>query len=153
MNNSLYTTIPPELEYLPEMTPEEEMDDYLRTFDNVPDENEIIEIDLWRVQSQLERTFFESGYNIHTTSRPIAGNPFHCTFGFETPKDEVKYLTALLDDFKIKYAVKDGAFKNTSGRWTNKRNAYVELSNGINDYYKLYSKTDEIPFLVGDVII
>lgn len=152
MNNSLYTTIP-KVDLLPPETPEEIELDYAATFDNAPDENELMKIDLWRVQSQLDRTFFESGYEVHTTSRPIAGNPFHCTFGFDTPKDEVKYLTALLNDFGIEYTVKNGAFKNTSGRLTNKRNAYVELADGIDGYYKLYNKTDEIPFLVGDVII
>ena len=153
MNNGLYTTVPPTLEYLPEMTPEEEMADYIANFDNTPDENEIIKMDLWRVLSQLDSAFHHSGYQVHTCSRSINRNPFHCTHGLETPKDEVEYLTNILDTFGIGYTVKDGAYKNTSGRWTNKRNAYVELENGIDDYYKLYARTDEIPFLVGDVII
>lgn len=153
MNNSLHTTIPPELEYYPEMTPEEEMDDYIRTFDNVPDENELYEIDLFRVYNCIDSTFHETGYEVHTSSRPINGNPFKCTYGFETPKTEVEYLTNVLDRLGVEYTVKFGAFKNADGRLTNKRFAFVELKNGISDYYKIYSKTDEIPYLCGDVVL
>lgn len=151
MNNSLYTTIPPELEFLPPMAPEEEMDDYMARFE--PETPKVFEIDLFRVQNTINVTFHESGYSVEISSRPINGNPFHCTHGFETPKDEVSYLTDILDKFHIDYTVKDGAYKNTKGRWTNKKFAFVELSRGIEDYYRLYEKTDEIPYLVGDVII
>lgn len=154
MNNSLYTTIPKELEYLPDMTPEEEMEDYLRTFDPTPDEHDIHQIDLFRVQSQLAGTFHSSGYEVELTSRPKEqGNPFVCTHGLETPKDEVEYITDLLDKFGIEYTVKDGAYKNVRGVYTNKNFVFIELANGIEDYYTLYSKTDEIPCLVGDVIL
>lgn len=150
MNNSLFTTIPEEETVIP-LTPEEEIMDYAQTF--LPEDDPIWNIDLFRVQNTLNATFHESGYMVHISSRPINGNPFHCTHGFETPKDEVEYLTEILDSFGIKYTVKDGAYKNTSGRWTNKKFAFVELENGIQDYYRIYAKTDEIPYLVGDVII
>ena len=150
MNNSLFTTIPEEETVIP-LTPEEEIMDYAHTF--LPEDDPIWNIDLFRVQNTLCVTFHESGYQVEITSRPINGNPFHCTHGFETPKDEVEYLTEILDSFGIKYTVKDGAYKNTKGIWTNKKFAFVELENGIQDYYRLYAKTDEIPYLVGDVII
>lgn len=154
MNNSLYTTIPKELEYLPDMTPDEEMEDYMREFDPTPDEYDIRQIDLFRVQSQLAGTFHSSGYAVEITSRPKdPRNPFVCTHGLETPKDEVEYLTELLDKFGIEYTVKEGAFKNVNGVYTNMNFAFVELNNGIEDYYRLYEKTDEIPYLVGDVIL
>ena len=153
MNNSMYTTIPSELEYLPD-TPDEEMEDYMRTFDPTPDPYDIHQVDLSRVQTQLVGAFHSSGYEVEITSRPKEwGNPFACTHGFETPKDEVEYLTDLLDKFGISYTVKDGAYKNIRGVYTNKNFAFVELDNGIEDYYRLYEKTDEIPCLVGDVII
>ena len=153
MNNSLYTTIPPELEYLPEMTPEEEMDDYIHTFDSVPDENKLYEIDLFRIYNGIDDAFLEAGYEVTTSSRPVEGNPFKCIYGFETPKNELKYLTYVLDRLGVEYTVKSGAFKNADGRLTNKRFAFVELKNGISDYYKIYSKTDEIPYLCGDVVL
>ena len=154
MNNSLYTTIPKELEYLPDMTPEEEMEDYMRTFDPTPDPYDLMQIDLSRVQTQLAGIFHRSGYAVELTSRPKEqGNPSVCTHGLETPKDEVEYITDLLDKFGIEYTVKDGAYKNVRGVYTNKNFAFIELANGIEDYYTLYSKTDEIPCLVGDVIL
>lgn len=153
MNNSLYTTIPPELEYLPEMTPEEEMDDYIHTFDSVPDENKLYEIDLFRIYNGIDAAFLEAGYEVTNSSRPVEGNPFQCIYGFETPKNELKYLTYVLDRLGVEYTVKSGAFKNADGRLTNKRFAFVELKNGISDYYKIYSKTDEIPYLCGDVVL
>lgn len=151
VNNNIYTTITPELEDLSIMTPEEKLQDHANTF--LPEDDPIWTIDLFRIQNGIAATFHETGYHVEIASRPINGNLFHCTHGLETPKDEVTYLTDILDKFHITYTVRDGAFKNTSGRWTNKRFAFVELHNGIKDYYTLYSKTDEIPYLVGDVII
>ena len=133
------------------MTPEEELQNYANIF--LPEDDPIWTIDLFRIQNGITGIFHETGYHVEITSRPIKGNPFHCTHGLETPKDEVEYLTDILDSFGIKYTVKDGAYKNTNGRLTNKKFAFVELANGIKDYYLLYSKTDEIPYLVGDVII
>ena len=154
MDNSLYTTIPKELEYLPDMTPEEEMEDYMRTFDPTQDEYDIRNIDLFRVQSQLAGVFHSAGYEVEITSRPVDWrNPFEVTHGLETPKDEVEFLTDILDNFGIEYIVKDAAFKNVKGVYTNKNFAFIELAKGIEDYYRLYEKTDEIPCLVGDVII
>ena len=149
MNNSLYTTIP-KVELLPPMTPEEEAIDYATTFEQ---ENLEVEIpNLFTVYCQIEKAFYEAGYNVTTASRPInEENPFKSNYGLQTPKKEVQFLTGGLDDFGIEYIVKSGAYKNASGRSTNKRFSFVELRNGIADYYKLYEKTDQIPFLVGDV--
>lgn len=149
MNNSLFTTDIHE-DVMPPLTPEEKTTDYANTF--LPEDDPIWTIDLFRIQNTLSATFHELGYYVEISSRPIKGNPFHCTHGFDTPKDEVEYLTDILDSFGVKYIVKNGAYKNASGRLTNKKFAFVELHNGIKDYYVLYSKTDEIPYLVGDVI-
>ena len=131
------------------VTPEMEAEDYMLEFAPVYDSIDDPNMDI--TANMIDHIFFKANYYVCTTSRPQEDNQFKYTYGLETPKIDLEYLTRILDSLGVQYTVKDGAFQDIHGRWTHKSFAFVELKNPEKAYRTIYNRQAEIPVLIeGD---
>ena len=149
MNNSMYTTIPPEVEYIVPMSPDEEMEHYYSTCIEEPiDEPEIT---MREVKSEIDSMFYNSGYTAKCDDRPVDPEFFwRVNYGIQTPKKETKYVIPILEEIGIPYVVKEGAWRKVNGRLTGKSLNFIEFENGEDDYYTLFNNLHKIPVLIGE---
>jgi|GEM_PF-2271909 len=143
MNNSLYTTISPEMECSPILSPEEEIMDYALTFMDDVDSREIFDDEpIHNVRNYVASVFLK-GLNTQVNSIELHGE-----WGLEIPKKDTEFISEILNLTGIQYTVKDARFLNIWGHWTHKSFDLIVIDD--NNFRVLARKLRNEIVIVGD---
>ncbi|MBR0369517.1 MAG: hypothetical protein IJH63_02190 [Methanobrevibacter sp.] len=143
MNNSLYTTISPEMECSPILSPEEEIMDYALTFMDDVDSREIFDDEpIHNVRNYVASVFLK-GLNTQVNSIELHGE-----WGLEIPKKDTEFISEILNLTGIQYTLKDARFLNIWGHWTHKSFDLIVIDD--NNFRVLARKLRNEIVIVGD---
>ncbi len=144
VNNSLYTTIPPELEYPATLlSPEEEIMDFASTYINDEDVLEIFDDEpIYKVRNYVAHTFLK-GLNTQVNSIELRGE-----WGLEVPKKDTDFITRVLNIAGITHDVKEAKYRNIYGHWTHKSFDLIVIDD--NNFRVLARKLRNEIVIVGD---
>lgn len=145
MNNSLYTTIPKEMEYPPLMTPDEEMEHYLSVIEEPID-------DLFNDEPMRSVRSFVAGVfctqaNIQVNDTPNKKGEW----GLDVPKKDTPFVCSVLDLAGISYMVEDARYLNIYGHWTHKSFNIILISD--DDFRVLAQKLRDEIVIIGDDLL
>ena len=141
MNNSLYTTIPKEMEYLPLMTPDEEMEHFLSVIEEPID-------DLFNDEPMHSIRSFVAGVFCTQANIQVNDTIKNGKWGLDVPKKDTPFVCEILDLAEIKYSIEDARYLDIRGRWTHKSFNIILISD--DDFRVLAQKLREEIVIIGD---
>lgn len=141
MNNSMYTTIPPELECLPLMTPDEEMEHYLSVIEEPID-------DLFNDEPMHSIRSFVAGVFCTQANIQVNDTKKNGKWGLDVPKTDTPFVCEILDFAGINYSVEDARYLDIRGRWTHKSFNIILISD--DDFRVLAQKLRDEIVIIGD---
>ena len=148
MNNSMYTTIPPELDYMPIMSPEEEMDHYHSLF---IEDNDYEILDIFEDEPIPSIRDSVAGMFCRQANIQVNAIDMHGLWGLEVHKTNITFVCGVLDLAGIHYTIGEARFKNIYGHWTHKSFNFIQITD--EDFRTLHDKLLNEIVIIGEDIL